>query len=262
MTAATNCLDVLIVDDEPHVRSVLARLLKDFFTGTVRIAGEAGGVADAYEMIQDLSPGLVLLDVEMHGEDGFQLLEKFTGPVGFDIIFITSYDHYAIRALRHSALDYLLKPVMLDEFKLAIEKALERQNSKESIAPQVEHLQKNARANLEEQSIVLNQKNKLETVYCRDVVWLEADVNYTIVHLRHGRKHHVAKTLKEFEDMLCGEGSRFLRIHKASIVHAPFVEKLVQVPAPALYLKTGQKLEISRRKKTEVMLALAEWGLG
>jgi two-component system, LytTR family, response regulator len=253
-------LDVLIVDDEAHVRSVLARLLKDFFGDAVTVTGEAGGVNEAWNKINLLKPHLVLLDIEMHGEDGFQLLELFGKSIPFDVIFVTSYDQYAIRAIKHSALDYLLKPVMLDEFKAAINKAILRRKEQVNISAQVEVLQQNVKVKEEEQSIVLNHKTRIESVYCKDVVWLEGDINYTIVHLQNGKKHHVAKTLKEFEETLCGGSSRFLRIHKTSIINTEFVQKIMNGQTASLLLKTGQKLEVSRRKKTEVMQVLSLLG--
>jgi two-component system LytT family response regulator len=253
-------LGVLIVDDEANVRKVLARLLKELFGDTVQLLGEAGGVAEAYEMIGRLKPNLVLLDIEMHGQDGFQLLEMFDKAIPFDVIFVTSYDQYAIRAIRHSALDYLLKPVMLEEFKAAIQKALARHKEQVNISGRVEVLQQNVKVKEEEQSIVLNHKTRIESVYCRDVVWLEGDINYTIVHLQSGKKHHVAKTLKEFEETLCGDNSRFLRIHKTSIINTQYVQKIMNGQTASLLLKNGQKLEVSRRKKTEVLQALSLLG--
>jgi two-component system, LytTR family, response regulator len=252
-------VNVLVVDDEANVRSVIVRLLTDLFSDSVQVIGEAESTGDAFALINERHPQLVLLDIEMHGEDGFQLLELFE-KIPFDVIFITSYNQYAIKAIRCGALDYLLKPVMLNEFKAAIEKALNRNRELVSIEKNIQAIQQNRQSKPGEQTIVLNQKNKIDTVYAKDIVWLEGDINYTIVHLLNGKKHYVAKTLKDFEEMLCDGGSGFMRIHKVSIVNTIYIEKIIQGKTTILQMRTGEKLEISRRKKTEVLSGIGQLG--
>jgi two-component system, LytTR family, response regulator len=253
-------IDVLVVDDEMNVRSVIKRLLADFFPDTVRVVAEAANVSDAYAKIVQYQPGLVLLDIEMQGESGFQLLERFE-QISFDVIFVTSYDQYAIKAIKFSALDYLLKPLMLEEFRTAIHKALLRRDGAEDRSKNMEVLRQNTLSNRADERIILNQKTRTEAVYCRDVVWLEGNVNYTIVHMSNEKKHFVAKTLKEFEEMLCQDKTGFIRIHKVCIVNVRYIDKMIPGQAVALQLKNGTKLEISRRKKAEVLLQLSAFNI-
>lgn len=248
-------IKAVIVEDEFKIREVFKHLLEKFCP-EITISGEAENVDDAYEIISKTNPNVVFLDIEMSGGNGFELLAKYTS-IPFEIIFVTSYSHYAIKAIKFSALDYLLKPVMIEDLHQLTDRIKEKIQSK-SDAQQYKLLQENLKSPVQNQKLAINTKTKLEYVNISDILYLKADGNYTTIFLKNNTKFYVAKTLKDYEDLLCYPvNESFVRIHKtyiANLDHASHIERGNEF---SLVLTNNTRLEISRRKKQELLLKLS-----
>lgn len=239
----------VIVDDELHGRIVLKELLAKFCPD-ISIAGEADHIVEAYNLIKDIKPDLVFLDIQMPGGNGFSLLKKFE-DLDFEVVFVTSYDQYAVTAFKFSALDYLLKPVEIDELKACVEKVKKRKAEKQSSGAWVLNLLNNLDETSTDKKLALHHKDKVRLINLSDVVCLEAESNYTTVYTNDGEKYTPARVLKDFELFLAPYPS-FIRINKSVIVNIGCVTEYSKGEPCILYLNNGMEFEISRRKKAEM----------
>jgi len=246
-------INALIVEDEYRVRQVLVKLLKQHCPN-ITLMGEAENITDAYELIVKHKPDLVFFDIEMPGGNGFDLLSKFEKP-SFETIFVTSYGHYAINAIKHSALDYLLKPVIIEELKSGVDKAAERIKSNQ-LTQQYSLLKENLEQKNPKKLGVIS-KSKLHHVNISDIIYIEGDGNYSNIYVTNGDRHTVAKTLKDYEEILCSEDSLFARVHKSYIVNIKQISHVEKGEESPLVLYNNIKLEISRRKRQEVLNRLS-----
>jgi two-component system LytT family response regulator len=245
-----NKITAILVEDEYKVRAVFSALLEKFCP-EIEVLAEADNITDAFKLISELNPQVVFLDIEMPSGNGFELLAKFKQPT-FETIFVTSYGHYAIKAIKFSALDYLLKPVMIQDLLLITEKIKERMDERHQIE-QYQILQSNLQSP-QLHKLVLNTKTNLVHIDVADIVYLQADGNYTSIYLKNKTKHYVARTLKEYEDLLCGtDAESFIRIHKTYIVNPACIIKVEKGDSASVLLQGDIRLEISRRKKHELM---------
>jgi len=232
-------IQCLIIDDDPFIRDLLIDKLNQYFP-EIKILGTAKNGHEGLEQIERLHPDLVFLDVEMTDMTGFELLSKLE-KVNFKVIFITSYQHYAIKAIRFNALDYLLKPFDLEELKNAIKrfKTYRNQNN-------VPMALKNLRSkNTSDQTLILNtQKGELHLVL-KDIILVEGDRNYSYVHLTKNKKELVSKTLSHLEELLEDKG--FFRCHKSFLVNKSHITS--NRKNFSVVLSNGQNIPVSRRKK-------------
>ena len=240
----------LVVDDDPGNRDYLKGLLREF-APDVQVVQEASNIAEAYRVLNDRQVDLVLLDVEMPGGSGFDLLRQL-GTWPFKVIFTTAFHRYAIQAIRFSALDYLLKPIQSDELLTA----LERFRASDPAAPVQKTIQKQFIHNIDqeeekEMKLTLTNGDRSYFVAPVDVGHCSSQGNYTELHLADGRRFISARTLKEYEEMLGPWG--FLRVHRNSLVNCSAVSHLQD---DLLVMKDGMELEVSRRKRGEVLKAL------
>lgn len=242
----------LIIDDEQKARSILQHYIQNFVPEITEIK-QAESVDAAASMLSEFQPGIVFLDVEMPHKNGFDFLVQVKNP-GFDVIFTTAYNQYAIQAIRFSALDYLLKPVDPDELKAAVQRHLEKQVSEQ----QKKELYKNLVDNIEKKDvrefrIAVPSSDGVHFFEIDDILRLEADRSYTHIHLVNKKPFVASRTLKHFEDML--EDFRFIRTHKSHLVNPRHISRISNDNEFVL-LKDGTKVEISRRKKEEVLQQL------
>jgi two-component system LytT family response regulator len=244
-------ITALIVDDEINMRETLVSLIKRTCP-EIEIIGEAGNVADAYDLVILLKPVVVFLDIEMPGGNGFELLSKFK-KIPFETVFVSSYGHYAIRALRLSALDYLLKPVLTEELMKIPERLRQAILLKESAFKYLT-LQHNLGTTEEKKRIVFHTKQNVFSIDLDQIIYLKADSNYTYVFSTAQKTFIHTKSLRDFEDTLCNEeSSSFMRIHKKFIVNVNYIGSIVKTPESLLILKDGTRLEVSRRKKQQLL---------
>lgn len=236
----------VIIEDEFKARVVFCSLIEKFCP-EIDIVGEAENISNGYELIIKEKPQLVFLDIEMPGGNGFELLSKFENPP-FETIFVTSYSHYAIKAIKYSALDYLLKPVMIEELELVVS----RYKEKNELKFNAEHY-KLLKENLsgKEQKLIINLKNKLEQVTINDIIYLKADGNYTFIVSKGEKKYYTSKTLKEYDELLCSdENELFMRVHKSFIVNIKYIQSIEK--GEYLLLNDDTRIEVSRRKRQEL----------
>lgn len=244
-------ITAIIVDDEPKSRDVLKTLLNRFCSD-VEVIAQAGSSAEAKELIREHAPELLFLDIEMPGGNGLQLLES--GATGnADVIFVTSYAHYAIPALRLSAVDYLLKPIEVDELRAAVERVAERKKQKSQATINV--LRENLSQSAPLQKIAIPGMQDVRFVKVQDIIRIEGDSNYSFIYVDGGEKIHSSRTLGDFEELLTGQPN-FFRVHKTHLVNLDHVVKLIKTDGGYLEMKDGSQVEISRRRKTEVLQLL------
>jgi two-component system LytT family response regulator len=244
-------LTAAIIEDESKLREVFVQLLQENCP-EIEIIGEASNIADGYSLILLKKPQVVFLDIEMPGGNGFELLSKFE-KIPFETIFVSSYGHYAIKALKLSALDYMLKPVMIEELVKIPARIREAIELKES-ALKYKSLLTNLKTPEQDKRILVQSKKKLEHIILKNIIFLQAENNYTFIYIKNQNRIIVSKTLKDYEDILCEEeDSFFVRIHKTFIVNVNHVKSIERGEDCFAVLADNTRLEVSRRKKTPLI---------
>ncbi|MCA6435278.1 MAG: LytR/AlgR family response regulator transcription factor [Bacteroidota bacterium] len=238
-------IKTLVVEDESKSRSMLLTMIQKV-NPNLQIVGEANNVKDGVEKIKTLKPDLVFLDVSMPDGTGFDLLEQVQGQK-FDLIFATASDQHAIKAIKYSACDYLLKPIDIDELKIAIDKVLE----KKSGSPNMDNLnfliQQLKKADDNFQKITLPTGNAYEIVAIKDIIRCEADASYTTFYLLDKRKIMVSFGLKHYEELL--PSNEFIRVHHQHLINMNHVVRYLKEDGGYAVMVDGSKIELSRRKK-------------
>jgi two-component system LytT family response regulator len=242
-------IKTLIIEDEQKSREMLVAMLEkncEF----VQVIGAAKNVKEGVELIKQFKPELVFLDISMPDGSGFDLLEQVQGHK-FELIFATASDQHAIRAIKYSACDYLLKPIDVEELKLAVEKVVQKKNA----IPNMENLnfliQQLKKSDDNFQKITLPTGNAFEVVNIKDIIRCEADGSYTTFFLADKRKLLVSFGLKHYEDLL--PESDFIRIHHHHLINMNHVLRFLKEDGGYAVMSDNSKLEISRRKKDAFM---------
>jgi two-component system, LytTR family, response regulator len=239
----------IIVDDEKHGRENLAGILRAYCP-EIDLLGEADSVESALSLIREQSPDLIFLDIEMPRANGFQLLEHLQ-DFSFEVIFVTAYDNYAIKAIRFSAADYILKPVNYNDLRTAVEKVTIRIAEKQE-NQRLKQLYRNLRQPAN-QRIGLPAGDHIEYADVSKIVRCQGEGNYTHIYINDASHRLVAKTLMEFEDLLQEYG--FIRVHKTHLVNLQYVASYIRSQA-AVKLKNGELIPVSRRRKDAVLESL------
>jgi two-component system, LytTR family, response regulator len=249
---------VLVVDDEPLAREKIRRMAKD--DPEVRIVGECTNGAEAIEAVQALAPDLLLLDVQMPEVGGFAVLEalRSNGAHLPPVIFITAYDHYAVRAFEVNALDYLLKPFDRDRFRAAIERAkrsIRREQAPaldERIVALLEQLRGQQKYH---ERLVVKTGGRVFFLNTDEVDWVEAEGNYVSIHT--GKKSYLLReTISSLEAQL--DPKKFIRIHRSSIVNINRIKELQPWSHGEYHviLQDGTQLTLSRSYREKLQAAL------
>ncbi|MCE7066092.1 LytTR family DNA-binding domain-containing protein [Dyadobacter sp. CY326] len=256
-------INALIIDDEPKARNVLHHYLVNLMQEEIDIR-HADSVDDALALIEIFKADIVFLDVEMPYRNGFEFLIERTNPE-YDIIFTTAYNQYAIQAIRFSALDYLLKPVDPDELAAAIQRHLDKavdkvkEKLKERKGKEPKHqlydnlIQNVQKKDIKDFRLAVPSSEGVFFFTLDEIMRLEADKNYTSIHLVGKRPFVSSKTLKHYDDML-GEFN-FIRTHKSHLVNSVFIKQVTHNNQYVL-LSDGTQVEVSRRKREEVQQQL------
>jgi two-component system LytT family response regulator len=241
-------LSAIIIEDELKLRNVFVQLLQRNCP-EIEVMGEADNIQDGYDLILSKKPAVVFLDIELPGGNGFELLAKFP-IVPFETIFVSSYGHYAIQALKLSALDYLLKPVLKDHLVKITERIKNAITLKES-AFKYNLLKENLQNGELDKKLVIQSKDKLEQINIHAILYLKSEDSYTFIFLENGKRFIVSKTLKEYEEILCDhDHSFFVRIHKSFIVNAHQIKTIERGEECSILLKNNSRLEVARRRKS------------
>jgi len=242
-------IKTVIVDDEENNVGTLQSLLTQFCP-EIEIIGTAGNAKQAFTIINELQPQLVFLDIEMPMGNGFDLLEKLM-PVNFEVIFVTAFDQYAITAFKYAALDYLLKPVSIDELKRAVNRSVIRIAEK-NVNNRIESLIANFRSEAQGlKKIGLPTAEGLVFEEIENIMHLQAESNYTLVYIRNKKKMTITKSLKEFEDLL--PANIFCRLHHSHIVNLNYITKYYKGRGGYVELTDGTTVEVSTRKKDDFL---------
>lgn len=242
-------IKAIIVDDEPYACQALVSLLEKYCS-EVTVAALCHNPKEAVTIIRECQPDLVFMDIEMPYMNGFELLEKLN-PIHFEIIFTTSYDQYAIKAIRFSALDYLLKPVDGKELQAAMQKFIKR-SAGAQLPQQLDILlAKLLHPASMTNRIALPTLEGLQLVPVDTIIFCTSSSNYTILTLKDNQKITISRTLKEIEEML--EDHYFLRVHHSHLVNLNEIRKYIRGEGGNLVMSDGSLVDVSRAKK-EVLL--------
>jgi two-component system LytT family response regulator len=245
-------LNVILVDDEESNLSALREKINRHCP-QIDVIATCDSAQKGISSIDSLRPDLVFLDIEMPVMNGFLMLQELVYK-NFELIFTTAYDHYAIKAIRYSALDYLLKPIDIEELKTAVGRAEEKKRDQTSNR-QLELLLENLNPKKKNyQRIAVPTVEGLQFINMNDIIYLEANVNYTHIFLNSGEKYIVCHTLKDFEEML--DADIFLRIHHSYIINKNFAEKYIRGEGGQVVLSNGIRLDVAKRKKSEFLKAI------
>ena len=242
-----NPITAIIIDDEKSGRENLSGLLQTNCV-QIQLLAEAASVASAIPLIEQHKPQLIFLDIEMPGANGFKLLEHFQ-DFSFEVIFVTAYDNYAIKAIRFSAADYILKPINLNELKAAIQKVSDRIRKKTE-NEQIKQLFYNVQ-HPQNPKIGLPTNDRIEFVDVKNIIRCQGESNYTHLFFENKKPLLVAKTLIEFEELL--QEHNFIRIHKTHLVNLKHVTAYIRNDGGRLVLSNGDEVAVSRRRKDFVL---------
>jgi len=238
------------VDDEGSSREVLKALLKKFCP-TIQITGEACNVDEAYKFITELKPEVVFLDVQMPGGNGFSLLKRFI-EIPFQVIFVTSYDKYALDAIRCSALYYLMKPIEVPFLLDAVDKLNSRIENRNTQKSQILNLIHNESTPGIEKKIAVHSTDTVVFLPVNEIIYLEGMDEYTSIQTLQGNKFTSSKNLGKFEEML-DSFPQFLRISKSHIVNINYVDHYTKGEPCFITISAKYTFEISRRRKREFL---------
>lgn len=238
-------IKAFIVDDDPGIRATNRKLLKEYFSD-IELVGEADAVDLAFELINELKPHLVLLDIEIKGGTGFQLLQKLK-PYSFKVVFITGFNDFGIKAIKFNALDYILKPVNAVEFQSAIESAVELISKDMNTGEQAEHFLQSFTQNTHSKKLMLRTTNALHLVSISDILYGKNDNSYTTFYLVSGEKIMVSKGIVFYEEILSESG--FFRPHQSYLVNLDHVKRLDKSDGGFIILDSDVEIPVSSRRK-------------
>lgn len=244
----------VIVEDEVRSRVFLKNLVEEYCTD-LTVEGMAGNVEEAVDLINSSSPDIVFMDIEMQTGTGFDVLERVKQR-NFHVIFTTAYDHYAIKAIKFSAVDYLLKPINLEELQQAVAKAtghVVQQAENHSIELLIKNFRRQAG---EDFSIGLSTAEGVEFVQLAKIIRLEANGPYTTFFMKDNNKIMVSKNLKEYEMLLTEHG--FFRVHNSHMINLREVRKMVKTDGGYAVMNDNAMIAISPKKKDEFLQLMGQ----
>jgi two-component system, LytTR family, response regulator len=250
-------LKAIIVEDEKHSRETLKNLLEEFCTD-INVIDSAASVNEAVTKISESNPDIVFLDIELQTGTGFDVLTQLK-DIKFEVIFTTAFEQYAIKAVKFSSLDYLLKPIDIEELQDAVEKARTKKNQN-VYKKQLETLM----LNLKEQKPKLNKiclatSDGFEFVNVNNIIYCKAEGSYTSFVLHNNTKLLVSKHLKEYESLLLEQD--FMRVHNSYLINLKEVKKYIKADGGYIIMNNNDTVSISRSKKEgflEIMSALMD----
>lgn len=246
-------LRTIIVDDEPDAVNFIQSIIDDYCP-KLEVVGKAKSAKEGAKMIIDKLPDLVFLDVEMPQGSGFDLLAKFPEKT-FEVIFITAFNHYAIKAIKFSAVDYILKPININEFISAVDKVLDKRNDGDHRNASFTTLLENVRSAMPAK-LAIPTSDGMEYLNTHDIIRVEADRSYSWFYLVDHRKILVSRNLKEYQELLTDRN--FFRTHNSHLVNLEHVKKYIRHDGGAVELDDGEHVPISRGKRDLFLLQMAK----
>lgn len=247
-------MKAIIVDDEIHSIEMLEWLLKTYCP-EVEILTTCNSAEEGLKALNNLNPDIVFMDIEMPKMNGFEILDQVKDK-NFEIVFITAYDKFAVRAFKYSAINYLLKPVDPDDLILTIKRVEEKKTKTES--GQVELLfQSLLKKNTQVERIALSSNDGLVFVQTAEIMYCRAESNYTHVVFQNGKKVLVARTLKEIDETLSGKD--FFRVHASFLVNINHISRFVKGDGGYIVMPDDTQITISRSKRDEFFQLFAKF---
>lgn len=245
-------LNVIIVDDEKEACKNLSSILLEYVDPNINISGIAYNTTEAEALIHQLNPDAIFLDIEMPNENAFHFLERIY-PFPFEIVFVTSYDEYAVRAFKLNAVDYILKPISIPELTNAVQKLREKLKYKHISGDNniYNSLSRDVNNGVRTNKITLRDNNSIEIVDFKNICYLEAMGSYckVVFYTADEEKQMVlSHAISEYEELLPAD--MFYRIHKSYLVNCQRIKKVVREDNPSLLMKNNALLPIGRRRFT------------
>lgn len=242
-------IKAIIIEDEKMSRETLRRMLEKYCP-TVTVVAEADGYRKGLEEIRKQPPDVIFLDIQMPDGSGFRLIEEL-GEIDFEVIFTTAFDQFAIKAIKYSALDYLLKPIIPQDLMDAVNK-VEKKISDSRNKKNLDELLATVKSQEDfSRKIVLSTSEMIHVIHVDDIIRCESDNYYTNFYFTDGRRLLVSKTLKENEELL--SRYNFIRPHKSHLVNTKYILNFIRQEGGYILMSDGSKVPVSRRKKDKIL---------
>jgi len=242
-------MNAVLIDDDQKNLKILRKMLEEFCPG-VTVTGEALNSLSGLELIKLKKPDLVFLDIEMPYGNAFELLDQLV-PVDFEVVFITAFDEYSLKAFRYSAVDYLLKPVDIEQLKAAVDKATEKKQLKNTNARLSNLLSNISSRQNSLQKIAIATQEALLFVSLPDIIRCEASKNYTYIYLSGNRKIVASKNILEYEELLPQD--MFFRIHNSHLINLNYISSYQKGRGGTVLMEDGTVIEVAARRKDEFL---------
>lgn len=242
---------VVIIEDESRTCSLLKKMMEDIDL-SIEVVGTAHSVEEGIRVIQETTPQIILLDIQMPGGSGFDILNSFE-QYDFEVIFVTAHEEYALKAIKVSAIDYILKPVNKEELATALQNAIQAFSQKFDFKKRYQTLLDTLQE--KQRKIVVKTKKSMFIVDQDDIVHCQSDRNYTFFYLSDGRKILTSKSLKEYEPILTLPD--FIRCHRSYIVNLKYIDRYEHKDGGTIIMKDNTEIPLSRSSK-EAFLDILE----
>ena len=242
-------IKIAIIEDEPAIRNEISFLVEQ--ESDTHIVGWSDNVSDAVRLLDNQQPDVVLMDIQLINGSAFDVLNQVK-KIPDNIIFITAYHHFAIKAIKFGALDYLLKPIIQEELQEALDRFRKKTGNESHWQNRISITQENFGSQKAPEKIALHSLNSVAIVLVKDIAYCKGDGPYTLFHLGNGDKIMVSKPLKYYEELL--PTSNFLRSHQSYLVNVDYIEKISN--AEHLVLKNKEAIPVSSRRKNYIVNSL------
>lgn len=257
-------IKALLLDDEPDACRNMQSILSNYWKDTIELVGYALNSTTAEQLIGQHKPDVLFIDIEMPGENAFQFLKRIT-PFSFEVIFVTAYDDYALKALKLNAVDYILKPISLEELEEAIKKLevkFERKyrETKPGAATNYSELEEQVLNDVHADKIVLKSRNEVFIVQFKDISYVKAEGSYAHFYFtdhKQSKSVMMSYPLVDYEDLLPGD--IFFRTHKSYLVNCRYIDHINRGEQCSISLKDGTMLPLSRRRAPGLMDFLEQY---
>jgi two-component system LytT family response regulator len=246
-------LNVILVDDEIEATRNLKHMLLEFIDPNINIMGVAHSTADAERLIKLHNPEAVFLDIEMPNENAFQFLER-VAPVHFEVVFVTAYDEYAIKAFKLNAVDYILKPISIPELGNAVTRLKERLRYKQLVSSDFSEVSKQISTKAKQNRIMLKGNNNVELVAFRDIVYVEAFGKYSkVFFLKNNNMVDIltSYSISDYEELLPQQ--LFYRIHKSFLINCNLIKQIHKDEASSITMQHNVNIPVSRRRFSSLL---------
>ncbi len=242
-------LRAIIIDDEQSgINSI--KLLIQKYISDLKVVAETTEAIKGIELIENYQPDIVFLDIHMPHLNGFELLEKLMFK-GFNLVFTTAHQEHALQALKNNAVDYLLKPIDIEDLQIAINKVRSKSRVNNNLDSFLKMIQEAKPENVTK--LAITSKDSVEYFNHSEIVFFEADSNYTKIHLTNLKCVISPRTLKEFEKQVCEKENKFMRIHQSYIINLQHVTKFIKEDHGKIVLTNNTTLPLSKSKRPEFL---------